>query len=76
MTPTILYAGTGAGVFVLEQQPNRAPLADAGPDQVVEATDAGGAVVTLDGSRSSDPDGDSLTFTWSWPSGTAKPSPE
>jgi len=71
MTPTILYAGTGAGVFVLEQQPNRAPLADAGPDQVVEATDAGGAVVTLDGSRSSDPDGDSLTFAWSWPSGTA-----
>src|SRR3989449_4384112 len=71
MTPTILSAGTGAGVFVLEQQPNRAPLADAGPDQVVEATYAGGAVVTLDGSRSSDPDGDSLTFAWSWPSGTA-----
>jgi hypothetical protein len=61
----------GSGVFALEQQPNHAPLADAGPDQVVEATDPDGALVTLDGSGSSDPDGDPLTFAWSWPSGTA-----
>src|SRR5439155_1727397 len=43
----------------------------AGLAQVVEAPDPDGALVTLDGSGSVDPDGDSLAFTWSWPSGTA-----
>jgi probable HAF family extracellular repeat protein len=40
---------------------NSAPVAVAGPDQTV----AFGAQVTLDGSQSSDPDNDSLTFAWS-----------
>lgn len=35
---------------------NRPPVADAGPDQVLAQTDAQGAVATLDGSRSTDPD--------------------
>jgi RHS repeat-associated protein len=39
---------------------NRAPVANAGPAQVVAVGDE----VTLDGSKSTDPNGDSLTFMW------------
>lgn len=41
---------------------NTAPVANAGPDQAVTA----GATVTLDGSGSSDVDGNSLTYDWSF----------
>jgi len=44
---------------------NLPPVADAGPDQLdVECTGPGGASVSLDGSASSDPDSDPLTYTW------------
>jgi len=39
---------------------NHAPTADAGPDQTVDEGDA----VTLDASASSDPDGNTLLFSW------------
>jgi len=50
---------------------NEPPVADAGPDQTVDATTIDGANVILDGSGSSDPDDDSLIYNWSWDGGTA-----
>jgi len=46
---------------------NRPPTANAGTDQTVEATSPAGTVVTLNGTSSSDPDDDTLTFSWSAP---------
>jgi hypothetical protein len=43
---------------------NHAPLANAGDDQTVECTGHPGTEVTLDGSGSTDADGDSLVYTW------------
>ena len=41
---------------------NAAPIAEAGLDKVV----ASGATVQLDGSRSRDPDGTIVSYSWSW----------
>lgn len=50
---------------------NNPPVANAGPDQVVSADATCRSAVTLNGTGSSDPDGDALTSTWTGPFGTA-----
>jgi len=50
---------------------NKPPVADAGTVQAVECSGASSADVTLDGSASTDPDGDALTYAWSWAGGLA-----
>ena len=49
-----------------EEDVNNAPIANAGNDQSV----TGGDTVNLNGSASSDPDGDTLTFLWLQTAGT------
>jgi hypothetical protein len=45
---------------------NSTPIADAGSDKTVYASFDGMAEAVLDGSDSNDPDGDELTYLWSW----------
>jgi K319-like protein/FG-GAP repeat protein len=50
--------------FVVTLAVNTPPVADAGPDQVLECGGPAGSGVVLNGSASSDADGDSLTYEW------------
>jgi hypothetical protein len=50
---------------------NQRPLAHAGVDRVVECNGHHGTAVELDGSQSTDPDGDQLSYGWKGPFGTA-----
>ncbi len=54
------YALSSAFDITVTGQANQAPDADAGPDQVVSE----GEQVTLDGTGSSDPDNDTLSYSW------------
>jgi hypothetical protein len=49
---------------------NKPPVADAGGDQTVECDGLHSAQVTLDGSKSTDPDGDNLDYRWTWDTGS------
>ena len=66
---TVSSFSSAGAVFLLTS--NRPPDADAGPPQTVSAGADCLAAVTLDGSASSDPDGDALTYAWTGPFGTA-----
>ena len=62
-------AGCGTGSDrndngVLDACEKQPLIANAGPDQTVECAFPGGASVTLDGSASSDPGGDALSYAW------------
>jgi hypothetical protein len=53
--------GSGCDIGAFELRP---PVADAGPDQVVDCAGPNAATAALNGSASSNPDGDTLNFTW------------
>ncbi len=60
------FVAGGANLLVIDDGlvTDRPPVARVGPDQVIECSSHMGTLVTLDGSKSSDPDGDPLTFEW------------
>ncbi len=64
--PRIVYDIVDMGAFEFVNTP---PIADAGPDQIIECAcnTAEGTKVTLDGTNSSDPDYGVLTYTWTGP---------
>jgi len=56
---------TSDNVKITVKQVNKAPTANAGADQIVNE----GVLVTLDGTGSTDTDGDILTYSWTAPAG-------
>lgn len=75
--PGDAYSHNTDDLFVRDFGPrNQTPTANAGADQVVECAGPSGSSVVLDGSASTDLDGDTLTYTWTGSFGSASgPSP-
>ena len=67
----VCAVATSFSPFAMVEFVNRAPIPMAGADRQVEASGPGGATVALDGTASTDPDGDALTFRWTWAGGQA-----
>ena len=59
----LLFNGPAATLGISVPGANNPPVADAGPDQLIEATGPTTSF-TLDGTLSSDPDGDALAYSW------------
>jgi hypothetical protein len=55
---------TSLSPFTIARLVDQAPVANAGSGQVLECCAPAGNPVTLNGSASSDPDGDALTYVW------------
>ena len=55
----------------IEPETNTAPIAEAGPPKTVEQNTPEGATSMLDGSASHDPDGDVMSYNWTWANGSA-----
>ncbi|BAS29362.1 PKD domain-containing protein [Limnochorda pilosa] len=62
LTATATDASGNTSAFALNVEVNVPPVAQAGPDQLVLV----GQAMQLDGSGSHDPDGDSLSYSWSF----------
>jgi len=61
--PRILGGRVDMGAY---EYSNAVPVANAGPDQTVYAWITGKAKLKLDGSDSNGPDGDALSYKWTW----------
>lgn len=66
-----IYNMTRTDTVVITVVANVPPVANAGPDQTVEATSPSGAEVTLNASGSFDLYNDTLTYYWNWSAGSA-----